>query len=81
MCGPIQVDSVGANRYSVTFIDDHSRKLWKYLIKRNDKVFDVLRSPSPWFIGKSVTSSKCSKWMVEVYMSQMALKGIVIKKI
>ena len=43
VCGPMQVDSYGGNRYFVTFIDDFSRKLWIYLIKRKDEVFDVFK--------------------------------------
>lgn len=34
VCGPMQVDSIEGNRYLVTFIDDFSRKLWSYLIKK-----------------------------------------------
>ncbi|GAU11617.1 hypothetical protein TSUD_346090 [Trifolium subterraneum] len=41
VCGPMQVDSNGGNRYFVSFVDDHSRKLWTYLIKRKSEVFDV----------------------------------------
>ena len=36
--GPMQVDSIGGNRYFVTPIDDHSRKLLTYLIKGKDGV-------------------------------------------
>ena len=41
VCGPIQVDSMGGNKYFVTFIDDFSRKLWTYLIKKKSKVIEV----------------------------------------
>jgi len=43
VCGPIQVESTGGNKYFVTFIDDFSRKLWTYLIKRKSEVFEVFR--------------------------------------
>ena len=43
VCGPMQVDSCGGNRYFVTFIDDFSRKLWIYLIKRKNEVVDVFK--------------------------------------
>lgn len=39
--GPIQVDSIGGNRYFVTFIDDFSRKLWTYLIKKKNYVLEM----------------------------------------
>ena len=41
VCGPIQVDSIGGNKYFVTFIDDFSRKLWTYLIKKKSEVIEV----------------------------------------
>ncbi|GAU15782.1 hypothetical protein TSUD_235980 [Trifolium subterraneum] len=43
VCGPMQVDSTGGNRYFVSFVDDHSRKLLTYLIKRKSEVFDVFK--------------------------------------
>ncbi|GAU30981.1 hypothetical protein TSUD_104950 [Trifolium subterraneum] len=41
VCGPIQVESIRGNKYFVTFIDDFSRKLWTYLIKKKSDVLDV----------------------------------------
>jgi len=32
--------SLGGHLYYVTFIDDHSRKTWIYLLKSKDEVFD-----------------------------------------
>ena len=52
--GPMQVNSYGGNRYFVTFIDDFSRKLWIYLIKRKDEVFDVFKK------FKSMVERQCS---------------------
>lgn len=43
MCGLMQVKSIGGNRYFAIFIDDHSRKIWTYLIKRKDGVFEVFK--------------------------------------
>ena len=31
--------SLGGHLYYVTFIDDHSRKTWLYLLKKKDEVF------------------------------------------
>lgn len=41
VCGPMQTDSLGGNRFFVTFIDDFSRKIWAYLLKRKSEVFDT----------------------------------------
>ncbi|XP_058759895.1 uncharacterized protein LOC131633199 [Vicia villosa] len=43
VCGPMQVDTLGGNRYFVTFIEDFSRKLWTYIFKRKYDVFDVFK--------------------------------------
>ena len=39
VCGPFEVESLGGNRYFVTFIDDASRKVWVYLLKAKDQVY------------------------------------------
>ena len=36
-----QVDSIGGNKYFVTFIDAFSRKLWPYMIKKKSEVIEV----------------------------------------
>jgi hypothetical protein len=38
VCGPM-TKSLGGHLYYVTFIDDHSRKTWVYLLKSKDEVF------------------------------------------
>lgn len=40
-CGPIQIDSLGGNKFFITFINDCSRKIWAYLLKRKSEVFEV----------------------------------------
>jgi len=37
--GRMAPTSLGGHPYSVTFIDDHSRKTWVYLMKSKDEVF------------------------------------------
>jgi transposase InsO family protein len=43
VCGPLKVRSHGGALYFVTFIDDHSRKLWVYALKTKDQVLDVFK--------------------------------------
>ncbi|WJX18783.1 hypothetical protein P8452_08547 [Trifolium repens] len=43
MCGPMQVDSYGGNKYFVSFIDDFSRKMWTYLISKKSEVLGVFK--------------------------------------
>ncbi|KAL6327382.1 hypothetical protein AAG906_019072 [Vitis piasezkii] len=42
VCGPLKVRTLGGALYFVTFIDDHSRKVWTYTLKTKDQVLDVL---------------------------------------
>ena len=39
VCGPIDVETLGGNKYFVAFIDDASRKVWVYILKTKDQVF------------------------------------------
>ena len=39
VCGPMEVDLLGCNKYFVTFIDDDSRKTWVYLLHTKSQLF------------------------------------------
>ena len=39
--GPTKVASLGGMHYFVTFLDDYSRKVWVYLMKRKSEVLDA----------------------------------------
>ena len=39
VCGLIEVDFLGGNKYFVTFIDDALRKTWVYLLHTKSQVF------------------------------------------
>ncbi|KAK2366240.1 putative mitochondrial protein [Trifolium repens] len=41
--GPTTVSSIGGKRYFVTFIDDHSRKVWVYFLKHKFEVFEAFK--------------------------------------
>jgi transposase InsO family protein len=41
--GPSPTVSFGGSSYFVTFIDDYSRKVWVYVIKRKVDVFNVFK--------------------------------------
>ena len=43
VCGPMKTRTNGGSLYFVTFIDDHSRKLWVYTLKTKDQVLDVFK--------------------------------------
>ena len=39
VCGPMEVDYLGGNKYFITFIDDASQKTWVYLLHTKGQVF------------------------------------------
>ncbi|CAH9138620.1 unnamed protein product [Cuscuta epithymum] len=43
VCGPMKTRTLGGCSYFVTFIDDHSRKVWVYTLKSKDQVFEVFK--------------------------------------
>ena len=43
VCGPMPVLSKGGGMYFVTFIDDFSKKLWAYPLKRKEQVLEVFQ--------------------------------------
>ncbi|KAM2001220.1 hypothetical protein EV1_008213 [Malus domestica] len=43
VCGPMQTPTMSGNRYFVTFIDDHSRMCWIYLLRHKSDVFHVFK--------------------------------------
>lgn len=55
VCGPITTSTFGGARYFVTFIDDHSRKVWAY----TDQVFEVFKQVQASAERETGKSSKC----------------------
>jgi hypothetical protein len=43
LCGPMQNESVGGNRYFITFIDDYSRICWVYFLINKSDVLNVFK--------------------------------------
>jgi len=41
--GPMNISSIGGNKYFLTFIDDFLRKTWIYLLKSKDEVFHCFK--------------------------------------
>ena len=39
VCGPLDSNSLGGNRYFLTFMDEFTRKIWIYLLKEKGEVF------------------------------------------
>ncbi|KAL4559836.1 hypothetical protein LXL04_031982 [Taraxacum kok-saghyz] len=43
VCGPMKTRTIGGCLYFVTFIDDHSRKVWVYTLKTKDQVLEKFK--------------------------------------
>lgn len=41
VCGPLEVPSLGGNKYYISFVDAFSMKIWLYLINANSVAFDI----------------------------------------
>jgi transposase InsO family protein len=41
--GPASVSSIGGKQYFVTFIDNHSRKVWVYFLRHKSDVFETFK--------------------------------------
>jgi transposase InsO family protein len=59
VCGPIEVPTLGGNRYFVTFVDDASMKVWVYLLKTKDQVFDIFQQFHAMVEREIVKQLKC----------------------
>ncbi|KAI5336045.1 hypothetical protein L3X38_026179 [Prunus dulcis] len=47
VCGPMQNESIGGNKYFITFIDDYSRMCWVYFLKNKSSVISVFKKFKP----------------------------------
>ncbi|KAK1419880.1 hypothetical protein QVD17_29300 [Tagetes erecta] len=44
LCGPITPSTIGGNEYIFVIIDDYSRYMWSFMLKRKDQAFEVFKS-------------------------------------
>ena len=59
VCGPIDVPTLGGNRYILTFIDDASRKVWVFVLKTKDQVLDRFKQWHAMVEREKGCSLKC----------------------
>lgn len=43
VCDPMNISSIGGNKYFLTFSDDFSRKIWIYILKNKDEVLHCFK--------------------------------------
>lgn len=44
VCVCFEEKSLEGNKYFISFVDEHSRKMWIYLIQYKDGVFDIFKN-------------------------------------
>ena len=59
VCGPIKPESIGGNRYFLTFTDDFSGKTWVYMLKEKKEVFSKFKEFKSFVEKQSGCLLKC----------------------
>ena len=62
MCGKIGTQSLGGGEYFVTFVDDHTRHVWVYILKHKGEILQWLRE---W----KALVEKSSGWKINTLQS------------
>ena len=57
--GPAPIVSYGGSSYFVSFIDDYSRKVWIYVLKRKADVFNTFKQFRVWVEKSTNKTIKC----------------------
>src|SRR5262249_48118625 len=82
VCGPIQPTSMGGKNYAVTFIDDHSRKTWVYLLASKSDVLDALMrfqaqvENETGLRMKALHSDNGGEYVGREFLAYLAAKGV-----
>ncbi|GAA0142710.1 transmembrane signal receptor [Lithospermum erythrorhizon] len=59
LCGPMTTKTLGGYCYFVTFIDNHSRRLWAYPLKTKDQVYELFKQFHVMVERESGKTLKC----------------------
>ena len=82
VCGPLQVESIGGSRYSVTFIDDYSRCVSVFFIKHKTEVFEkfkIFEAMVTKECGEPITKLRTDnggEYMSKDFQAYLTSKGI-----
>jgi transposase InsO family protein len=84
--GPATVPSHGGSYYYVTFVDDHSRKVWVYFMKHKSEVFEVFMKWKAMVENetdlkvKKLRSDNGGEYELGEFKKACALNGIRLEK-
>ena len=59
VCGPMKTKTLGGSLYFMTFIYDHSRKIWVCTLKTKDQVLKVFKQFHAFVERQSSENLKC----------------------
>ncbi|GAA0170796.1 hypothetical protein LIER_24980 [Lithospermum erythrorhizon] len=59
VCGPMKTKTIGGGSYFVTFIDGYSRKVWAYVLRTKDQVFEHFKELHVMLERETGKSLKC----------------------
>lgn len=82
VCGKIGTRSLGGGEYFVTFVDDHTRHVWVYILKHKDEVFQrfrewkVLVEKSTGRHVKALRSDNGGEYISNEFTSYLTEEGI-----
>ena len=79
--GPTKNNSLAGSKYYVTFVDDHTRKVWIYFMKSKSEVLDTSSLSRIKLRKKHVCRLSVYAQMVEVSISHMNLAGFWMIKV
>jgi transposase InsO family protein len=80
VCGPFEVESLGDNRYFLTFIDDASRKVWVYFLRTKDQIFNYFQEFHVMVERETDKKLKCLRSDKYLFKAYCAKYGIRHKK-
>ncbi|KAL5729693.1 hypothetical protein ACHQM5_002605 [Ranunculus cassubicifolius] len=80
--GPSPVTSLSGHRYYVTFIDDHTRCTWVYLLKKKSEVLpsftQFLRMVKTQYnVVRGIRSDNAKEYVSDAFVSQLNKQGIL----
>ncbi len=80
--GPTKTTSMGRCHYYVSFIDDHTRKVWVYFMKEKSEVFThfqnfrMLTEKQTWLQVKCLWSDGRGEYFSNEFIAYLKMHGI-----
>lgn len=79
-CRTFDDKSLSDNRYSISFVDEYSMKIWIYLNKYTSEMLDIFKNFSFWLKTKAIKELKLWELMVIMNTHQRPLSHFMVIK-